>query len=156
MAASWLGSVNVSVGVGIAAIIAAMPTSVSVAAEELNADTSTLAVVQFGDTSYFIQVLFSLLLVLGAIFLLSFLIRKFELNPTARKGPIRVLHSIGIGGKEQLILVEVGKEQVLISRTPGNVQALHHLAEPIAVATDSAAESGMNNVFAKVLNRELQ
>ena len=127
----------------------------SFAAEAASSGSESLTAVQFSDPTYLLQVFFSLLLVLGAILLLSYLVRKFELNPGGREGPIKILHSIGIGGKEQLMLIEVGGEQVLISRSPGNVRALHQLQRPVELNQQAATDAGMAGVFGKVLNREM-
>ncbi|MGE8061450.1 flagellar biosynthetic protein FliO [Pseudomonas sp. NPDC089547] len=79
------------------------------------------------------QMVFGLLLVVGLIFLLAWLLRR--LQSTAVKGGqvIEIVGSRAIGPRDRLLLVQVGKEQILIGHTPGSIEALHVLAEPVAV-----------------------
>ncbi|EGB98927.1 MULTISPECIES: flagellar biosynthetic protein FliO [Pseudomonas] len=79
------------------------------------------------------QMVFGLLLVVGLIFFLAWLLRR--LQSTAVKGGqvIEIVGSRAIGPRDRLLLVQVGKEQILIGHTPGSIEALHVLAEPVQV-----------------------
>lgn len=79
------------------------------------------------------QMVFGLLLVVGLIFFLAWLLRR--LQSTAVKGGqvIEIVGSRAIGPRDRLLLVQVGKEQILIGHTPGSIEALHVLAEPVEV-----------------------
>ena len=129
-----------------------LTTPVLAAAED---EAAAMSVVELSDSSYLLQVLLSLVLVLGTIFLLSYLVRKFELTPASKEGPIKILHSVGIGGKEQLLLVQVGQEQVLLGRSPGHIATVHQLKEPVTTEGSANTEPVMAGMFAKILNREM-
>ncbi|RII78846.1 flagellar biosynthetic protein FliO [Pseudomonas monteilii] len=79
------------------------------------------------------QMVFGLLLVVGLIFFLAWVLRR--LQSTAVKGGqvIEIVGSRAIGPRDRLLLVQVGKEQILIGHTPGSIEALHVLAEPVEV-----------------------
>ena len=79
------------------------------------------------------QMVFGLLLVVGLIFFLAWMLRR--LQSTALKGGqvIEIVGSRAIGPRDRLLLVQVGKEQILIGHTPGSIEALHVLAEPVEV-----------------------
>ncbi|MCS4062063.1 flagellar protein FliO/FliZ [Pseudomonas putida] len=79
------------------------------------------------------QMVFGLLLVVGLIFFLAWVLRRMQ--STAVKGGqvIEIVGSRAIGPRDRLLLVQVGKEQILIGHTPGSIQALHVLAEPVEV-----------------------
>lgn len=64
------------------------------------------------------QMVFGLLLVVGLIFFLAWLLRR--LQSTAVKGGqvIEIVGSRAIGPRDRLLLVQVGKEQILIGHTP--------------------------------------
>nr|WP_306300929.1 flagellar biosynthetic protein FliO [Pseudomonas juntendi] len=83
------------------------------------------------------QMVFGLLLVVGLIFFLAWLLRR--LQSTAVKGGqvIEIVGSRAIGPRDRLLLVQVGKEQILIGHTPGSIEALHVLAEPVQVPENS-------------------
>ncbi|HEN8712234.1 TPA: flagellar biosynthetic protein FliO [Pseudomonas putida] len=79
------------------------------------------------------QMVLGLLLVVGLIFFLAWLLRRMQ--GAAPKGGqvIEVIGSRAIGPRDRLLLVQVGKEQILIGHTPGSIEALHVLAEPVEV-----------------------
>lgn len=79
------------------------------------------------------QMVFGLLLVIGLIFALAWLLRRMQ-GATPRGGQvIDIVGSRTIGPRDRLLLVQVGKEQILIGHSPGNIEALHVLAEPVEV-----------------------
>jgi len=80
------------------------------------------------------QMVFGLLLVVGLIFFLAWLLRRMQ--GAAPKGGqvIEIVGSRALGPRDRLLLVQVGKEQILIGHTPGSIEALHVMAEPVEVA----------------------
>jgi len=83
------------------------------------------------QADYVVQVLLSLLLVIGVIVLLSFLLKKMNLQTRTGSGAVRILSVVSLGAKDRLLLVAVGEEQLLLGSSPGNVQKLHTLKKPI-------------------------
>ncbi|MBC3412692.1 MULTISPECIES: flagellar biosynthetic protein FliO [Pseudomonas] len=79
------------------------------------------------------QMLFGLLLVVGLIFFLAWLLRRMQ--GTAQRGApvIEIVGTRAIGPRDRLLLIQVGKEQILIGHSPGSIEALHVLAEPVEV-----------------------
>lgn len=90
---------------------------------------------------YFIQMILALVLVLAVIVLLSVLVKRFSLFTGTSAGPIKILSGISLGGKDRLLLVQVGQEQLLLGMSPGNVQKLHKLQQPIDADSISAARA---------------
>ncbi|MNO89602.1 Flagellar protein FliO [compost metagenome] len=79
------------------------------------------------------QMVLGLLLVVGLIFFLAWLLRRMQ-GATPKGGQlIEIVGSRAIGPRDRLLLVQVGKEQILIGHTPGSIEALHVLAEPVQV-----------------------
>jgi len=104
---------------------------------------------------YIVQVLFSLVLVVGVIVLLSFLLRKFNFQTRAGSGVVRILSVVPLGGKDKLLLVEVGKEQILLGSSPGNVQKIHQLDMPVDMTATSDSNSEQRN-FMTVLHSAIR
>ncbi|MGF6392242.1 flagellar biosynthetic protein FliO [Pseudomonas plecoglossicida] len=79
------------------------------------------------------QMVFGLLLVVGLIFFLAWLLRRMQ--GAAPKGGqvIEIVGSRALGPRDRLLLVQVGKEQILIGHTPGSIEALHVMVEPVEV-----------------------
>jgi len=79
------------------------------------------------------QMVFGLLLVVGLIFFLAWLLRRMQGNAQRGAQVIEIVGSRAIGPRDRLLLVQVGKEQILIGHSPGSIEALHVLAEPVEV-----------------------
>nr|WP_189662326.1 flagellar biosynthetic protein FliO [Pseudomonas sp. RW10S2] len=79
------------------------------------------------------QMVFGLLVVVGAIFLLAWLLRRLQVAQPRGGQVIEIVGSRALGPRDRLLLVQVGKEQILIGHSPGSIEALHVMAEPVEV-----------------------
>ena len=103
------------------------------------------------STDYIVQVLLSLVLVVAVIVLLSFLLKKMNLQARTGTGAVRILSVVPLGAKDRLLLVAVGEEQLLLGCSPGSVQKLHTLDKPIDPASIFGPATEERN-FMSVLN----
>ena len=102
-----------------------------------------------------VQLLLGLLLVIGLIFLLAWLARRLQqqLPAGSSNDTIQLLATRPLGPRERLLLVQVGKEQVLLGLTPGSIETLHVMQEPVEV---QARESQAAGEFARRLKQALR
>jgi flagellar protein FliO/FliZ len=91
------------------------------------------------------QVTLSLLLVLAAVFAAAWVVRRLRGMGKFGNNAIEILADAPLGTKERAVLVQVGKQQLLLGVAPGQVTMLHVLQEPIAVDRGLAAEGTDNN-----------
>lgn len=70
-----------------------------------------------------------LLLILGLIFAIGWLLRRFGRLPMASKGDITILSGVSLGPRERAVLLRVGATRLLVGVAPGRVQTLHVLDE---------------------------
>lgn len=101
------------------------------------------------------QLVLGLLLVIGLIFLLAWLVRRVQqkLPVKGSQQAISLLASQALGPRDRLLLVQVGKEQILLGLTPGTIVPLHVLEEPVEIqATEGQFSSVLAQRLAKVLN----
>lgn len=68
-----------------------------------------------------------LLLILGLIFAIGWLLRRFGRLPLASKGDITILSGVSLGPRERAVLLRVGDTRLLVGVAPGRVQTLHVL-----------------------------
>ena len=83
------------------------------------------------------------LLVFGLLAVLALAARWMQSRNAFGRGGMRVLSSIGLGGKERLMVVDVEGKRLLIGVAPGGVNLIHTLHEPVASA-DPAPANGQN------------
>jgi flagellar protein FliO/FliZ len=110
------------------------------------------------------QVTFSLLLVLAAIFAAAWFMKRLRGASQRGGNVLHVVADLSLGPKERAVLVQVGQQQVLVGVAPGQVTALHVLAEPVTTNvpvaqtgenTDQAAPPAPAEAFKAILKRSL-
>lgn len=82
------------------------------------------------------QLVLGLLFVIGLILLLAWLAKR-TLNLTQNTRQIRMIAGLPLGAREKVVLIEVGKEQMLLGVAPGRVNLLTRFDEPV-VDSDAA------------------
>jgi flagellar protein FliO/FliZ len=82
-----------------------------------------------------VQLLLSLALVVGAIVLLGWLVRRMRVMPRGRGGALRVVDEIALGAKERAVILEVDGARLVLCVGEGRVALLHRAEAPLQTAT---------------------
>lgn len=88
------------------------------------------------------QLMLGLLVVLGAIGAGAWLLRHFGRVPSAIGGAIKIVGGVSMGPRERVVLLQVGDAQLLLGVTPGRIQSLHVLDEPVSECGINADTNG--------------
>ena len=89
-----------------------------------------------------LQVLFALLVVLGAIGLFAWLMRRFVPGQGTAGGLLRVVGGVMVGPKERLVVVEVGDTWLLLGVAASSVTLVHSMPKPLQAAEAQAGPGG--------------
>lgn len=103
-------------------------------------------------SEYFGQIVLSLVLVLVIIFISAWLLRRYGRFPGVADGNLKVLGALSVGQRERILLLQVGKEQVLVGVTSSRISRLHQLEEPIEVQENIP----VSNQFSKRLQEAIK
>lgn len=68
-------------------------------------------------------------------------------------GKMRVLGAVALGMREKVVLVQVGKTQLILGVTPGRIETLHVLEGDDCLPKEEAVTSGLEAGFAQMLAR---
>ena len=101
--------------------------------------------VGFGE---FAKVLLGLAIIVGAIFFLAWIVKRIGYVNTHVHGALKVVGGLSLTQRERIILVQVGKKQILLGVAPGRINTLHELEENID--TGSSANSSEENFAQKL------
>jgi flagellar protein FliO/FliZ len=101
------------------------------------------------------QVTLALCIVLGAIFVCAWFARRMRNLGGGRTGALSVVADLRLGPKERAVLLQVGTTQLLVGVAPGQISALHVLAEPLPPRTPAAPVSPDGVSFKALLRRSL-
>jgi flagellar protein FliO/FliZ len=86
---------------------------------------------------YLLQVLLSLSVVLVLVVGLLLVLRRLQgrlLRSTAGLPALRVVASLNVGGRERVLVLQAGEQQLLLGVAPGSVQLLHAFEQPLQAA----------------------
>lgn len=101
------------------------------------------------------QVTLALCIVLGAIFVCAWFARRMRNIAGGRAGALSVVADLRLGPKERAVLLQVGGTQLLVGVAPGQINALHVLAEPLAPQAAAAPNPPDGVSFRSLLRRSL-
>jgi len=127
-----------------------VPLAASAAEAQNAAPAAVPSVVSFGGL---FQMLFALLLVLGAILGTAWLLKRFGPTQLGPGGALKVLGGVAVGPRERLVLVEVGETWLIVGVAQGQVTAVHTMARPADAALTAAGEPASS--FAERLKQML-
>jgi len=104
-----------------------------------------------------VQIILSLLLVLAAIVLVAWLLKRINAAQQGSGNLLKVLGGTSVGQRERIVLVEVKDTWLVVGVGPGQIRTLHTLNRPedIAQQPDDNSPSAENNRFAAILSNAL-
>ena len=102
----------------------------------------------------FMQMAFGLLIVIGAIFAMTWIIRRMGYVQARVSGAMKILGGLSLGQRERVVLMQVGEQQFVVGITPGNIRTLLVLDKPVEVDVTPAAS--VDGSFAQKLQSMLK
>ncbi len=103
------------------------------------------------------QVTLALALVLVAIFVAAWLIRRLRNISAVSGSTLNVIAEVRLGAKERAVLLRVGSNQLLLGVAPGRISTLHILAESVstdATPADPTQRPSFQSLLLKSLGRK--
>ena len=96
----------------------------------------------------FFQVFLGLAIVVIAIVAMAWVIKRTGYVNTRANGQLKVIGGLTLTQRERLLLIQVGKKQLLLGVSPGRISTLHELEENIDVHAD--AKPSMDSFASKL------
>jgi flagellar protein FliO/FliZ len=93
-----------------------------------------------------LQVIFSLLLVLAAVFVVGWILKRINLPQHGAGNALKVISGVAVGQRERIVLVEVNDTWLIIGVAPGQVNALHSMPKGTLPSAPNA-DAGVDNKF---------
>ncbi len=93
-----------------------------------------------------LQVILSLLLVLAAVVMVAWVLKRINLPQQGAGNALKVISGVAVGQRERVVLVEVNDTWLVVGVAPGQVNALHSMPKGELPPTSNAAP-GDNNKF---------
>lgn len=95
--------------------------------------------------SYVAQILISFLVVVAFIFLMAWIMRRTGRLGGGNSQLIKIVSSMSLGMREKILLIEVGKENILIGVAPGQIRTLHVIQDGSELKDGVPTQNAMSN-----------
>ncbi len=118
------------------------------AAPVVDVPKQTVRTVSSGDMLHWSV---GLLIVLGIFFLCVWGMRKLGGITVNGAGKMRVVGGLSLGLREKVILVQVGKKQLILGVTPGRIDTLHVLEGDDCLNSSESESSGKDSGFSAIV-----
>ncbi|MCK4742487.1 MAG: flagellar biosynthetic protein FliO [Sulfuriflexus sp.] len=98
-----------------------------------------------------IQMILGLIVVLVLVFAIAWVVRRVGGVSLTGGGALKVISGMSMGSRDRVVLLQVGEEQLLLGVSPGRIQTLHVLENPIKVEHPTIAKSMFADKLAEVI-----
>lgn len=93
----------------------------------------------------FLQMIFSLLLVLAAVVAVAWVLKRLNAPQLGNASVLKVISGVAVGQRERIVLVEVSDTWLVVGVAPGQVRTLHTLPKntlpPVDTPSGEAADT---------------
>jgi len=86
-----------------------------------------------------IQTIFALCLVLALLAALAWFMKRFGPKAQAGAAHVKLVGALNLGGRERIMVVEVGDQWIVVGASPGRVNALATMPRQVGSAADAEA-----------------
>ena len=83
------------------------------------------------STGGVMQVIFSLILVLAAVAVVAWLIKRINLPQQGAASMLKVISGVAVGPRERVVLMEVNDTWLVVGVAPGQVRTLHTMPKGV-------------------------
>ncbi|WP_373995039.1 flagellar biosynthetic protein FliO [Massilia sp. HP4] len=106
-----------------------------------------------------LKTIMALMLVLGLLAGLAWVMKRYGPKMSGGSANLRVVGALNLGGRERIMVVEVGDQWIVVGAAPGRVNALHTMprqeGELAPAATQGAHGGGPANNFSDWLKKTI-
>jgi flagellar protein FliO/FliZ len=90
-----------------------------------------------------LKTIMALMLVLGLLAGLAWLMKRYGPKMSGGSANLRVVGALNLGGRERIMVVEVGDQWIVVGAAPGRVNALHTMLRQETDLTPAAAHGAI-------------
>lgn len=102
-----------------------------------------------------LQVILSLLLVLGAVVAVAWILKRINLPQQGAGNALKIISGVAVGQRERIVLVEVNDTWLVVGVAPGQVNALHTMPKG-QLPSASSTQTGDDNKFQMWLKQKME
>ena len=93
------------------------------------------------------QIIFSLILVLAAVALVAWIMKRINLPQHGAASLLKVISGVAVGPRERVVLMEVNDTWLIVGVAPGQVRTLHTMPKGVMPSASSQTGSVQDGKF---------
>ena len=93
------------------------------------------------------QIIFSLILVLAAVALVAWIMKRINLPQHGAASLLKVISGVAVGPRERVVLMEVNDTWLIVGVAPGQVRTLHTMPKGILPSGSAHLASAPDGKF---------
>lgn len=104
------------------------------------------------STGSVMQIIFSLILVLAAVALVAWIMKRINLPQHGAASLLKVIGGVAVGQRERIVLVEVNDTWLIVGVAQGQVRTLHTMAKgqlPMQAGSSAGSADGKFQMWLK-------
>ena len=117
-------------------------------------ESAEIAPVDPISSLYLAKLTGGLLLVVFMIFGLAWLMKRLNLSQHSQNGLLKVIAGLPLGTRDRIVLLQVGEEQILLGLSPGRIQKLHTLSNPLISPENQISSSNFSQKFDRIMGKK--
>lgn len=103
-----------------------------------------------------LQIIFSLLLVLGAVVAVAWIMKRINLPQHGAASLLKVISGVAVGPRERVVLMEVNDTWLIVGVAPGQVRTLHTMPKGTVPSGSAAFPAGHDGKFQMWLKQMME
>lgn len=107
------------------------------------------------STGSVMQILFSLILVLAAVGVVAWMMKRMNMQQHGAASLLKVISGVAVGPRERVVLVEVNETWLVVGVAPGQVRTLHTMPKG-SIPASAAHGDGNDNKFQQWLKQVVE
>ncbi len=107
------------------------------------------------STGSVLQVIVSLLLVLAAVVMVAWVLKRINLPQQGGTNALKVISGVAVGQRERVVLVEVNDTWLVVGVAPGQVNALHSMPKG-SIPNTAQSSNGIDTNFQSWLKKMME
>jgi len=105
---------------------------------------------------YLVQLILGLVVVIICIVALAWVAKRVNRLQSSTDGYLKVLGGLNMSARERVVLLQVGEKQLLVGVSPGRINTLYVLNEPVSDIDKTSNAGSFSEKLSTMLNDSLK
>lgn len=116
--------------------------------------TQQAAAIDPVSPTYMMKLTLGLVAVVAIIFAIAWMLKRFNLTQQSQSGIIKIIAGLPLGTRDRIVLLQVGNDQILVGLSPGRMEKLHTLSDPVIAEESNKFQTSFAQRINELMNKD--